>query len=181
MDREEAYNLVEANVKNRKLRKHMLAVATIMEKLAEVLGEDKNLWYLVGLLHDLDYEKVSDFKEHGVVSAKMLEGLLPEEALEAIRAHNEMTGYTCDSRLAKALRAADQLSGLIIATALVMPHKKLEEVRVSSLKKKFKQKDFARGVKREKIKLCEDIGIPLEKFFELGLDALKEIHEQLGL
>jgi len=92
-----------------------------------------------------------------------------------------MTGYESKTRLAIALKAADQVSGLIIATALVMPHKKLEEVKSSSLKKKFKQKDFARSVKRDKIKLCEQLGLSLEEFLELSLEALKEIHDKLGL
>lgn len=182
ISRDEALKMVKENVKNEKLVKHMLAVEAIMREVAKELGENEELWGLVGLLHDIDYEKTMDnFEKHGVISAEMLKGKLPEEALEAIRAHNEMTGYTSNSKLALALKAADQLSGLIIATALVMPNKKLEEVKVKSLKKKFKQKDFARGVKRDKILLCEQIGIPLEKFFEIGLRALQKIHSELGL
>jgi len=178
---EEAFKILEAHVKNDKLRKHMIAVAAIMRKLATLLGENEEIWYLTGLLHDIDYEEVEDFKQHGVRSAEILKDFLPEEALEAIRAHNEMTGYKSDKRLAIALRAADQASGLIIATALVMPHKKLEEVKLKSLLKKFKQKDFARRVDRKKIRLCEKLGLTLEKFLEVGLEALKEIHAELGL
>ncbi len=181
LSEEEAFGLLHRYVKNDKLRKHMLAVATIMRRLARKLKENDMLWFLTGLLHDLDYEMVENFKEHGIKSAEILKNVLPEEALEAIRAHNEMTGYESKTRLAIALKAADQVSGLIIATALVMPHKKLEEVKLSSLKKKFKQKDFARSVKRDKIKLCEQLGLSLEEFLELSLEALKEIHDKLGL
>ena len=181
LSEEEAFGLLHRHVRNDKLRKHMLAVATIMHRLARKLKENSRLWFLTGLLHDLDYELVENFKEHGVKSAEILRNILPEEALEAIRAHNEMTGYKSKTKLAIALKAADQVSGLIIATALVMPHKKLEEVKLSSLKKKFKQKDFARSVKRDKIKLCEQLGLSLEEFLELSLESLKEIHDKLGL
>ena len=180
--REEAYNLLTKYLKNDKLVKHCLAVEAIMRALARELGEDENLWGLVGLLHDLDYQLVNkDMSRHGLVTADILKDKLPPEALDAIRAHNELTGYKCETKLAYALKAADQISGLIIATALVMPHKKLEEVKVSSLRKKFKQKDFARNVKREKILLCGKLGLSLEKFMEISLNALKQIPDQLGL
>ncbi|RLF14651.1 MAG: phosphohydrolase [Thermoprotei archaeon] len=182
MSREEALNLIKENVRNDKLVKHMLAVEAIMRKLAKRLGKDETLWSLTGLLHDLDYDIVKgDMEIHGIKAAEMLEGKLPKEALDAIKAHNDLTGFKCDSDLAKALKAADQLSGLIVATALVMPHKKIEEIKLSTLRRKFKQKDFARGVDRNKIKLCEELGLSLEEFLELGLEALKEIHDKLGL
>ena len=180
--RDEALQLIRSYVKNEKLIKHMIAVEAIMRKLAERLGEDKELWGLVGLLHDLDYEITqNEFEKHGLIAAEILKDKLPEEALNAIKAHNEKTGFKWESKLTYALKAADQVSGLIIATALVMPNKKLSEVKVSSLLKKFKQKDFARSVKREKIKLCEQLGLSLDKFLELSLKALQEIHEELGL
>ena len=183
ISRDEALSLLKQYLKNNKLVKHCLAVEAIMRSLARELGENEDLWALTGLLHDIDYELVKgDMKRHGVVSTEsILKGKLPEEALKAIRAHNELTGFKYDSKLAYALKAADQVSGLIIATALVMPNKKLSEVKVSSLLKKFKQKDFARSVKREKIKLCEQLGLSLDKFLELSLKALQEIHEELGL
>ncbi len=182
ISREEALQLLHRNISNDKLVKHMLAVEAIMRALARRLNEDEELWGLVGLLHDIDYEKVGkDMTKHGLESAKMLEGMLPQEALDAIKAHNELTGFQCTSALAIALKAADQVSGLIVATALVMPHKKLDEVKVKSLKRKFKQKDFARGVDRSKILLCKELGLELNEFLELGLNALKEIHNELGL
>jgi len=160
----------------------MVAVEAIMRGLAQRLGEDVELWGLVGLLHDVDYEKtVNSFLEHGLTSARMLEGLLPLEALDAIKAHNELTGYRSDTKLAKALKAADQLSGLLVAVALVMPSRKLAEVRVESILKKFKQKDFARGVDRSKIRICEELGLSLEEFIELGLRAVQRVSNELGL
>ncbi len=182
LSRDEAIELVKKYVKNDKLVKHMIAVGAIMRALARRLGEDERLWELVGLLHDIDYEMVGgDMGRHGIVSAEILSGKLPEEALRAIQAHNELTGVKDDSKLAVALRAADQLSGLIVATALVMPNKKLSEVKVSTLRRKFKQKDFARGVKREKIREVEKLGLTLDEFLELGLKALQEVAGELGL
>jgi len=182
LSREEALELLKANLKNDKLTKHSLAVASIMQALAKELGESEELWYLTGLLHDLDYEQTkANMKEHGIKSAELLEGKLPEQALSAIRAHNELTGYRDESNLAVALKASDAVSGLIIATALVMPDRKLASVRVESLKNKFRQKDFARNVKRENILLCEKLGLALEKFLEISLNALKEISEELDL
>ncbi|HIQ03312.1 MAG TPA: HDIG domain-containing protein [Desulfurococcales archaeon] len=183
ISRDEALRLLKQYLKSDKLVKHCLAVEAIMRCIARELGENEVLWGLTGLLHDIDYEVVGgDMKKHGVVSSEnILKGKLPKEALDAIKAHNELTGFKCNSKLAYALKAADQISGLIIATALVMPSRKLSEVKVSSLMKKFKQKDFARRVRRDDIKLCERLGIPLEKFMELSLKALQEIHEDLGL
>ncbi len=182
MEREEALKLIKQHVHNDRLIKHMLAVEAIMKALANRLNEDEHLWSLVGLLHDLDYEYTkNNMEKHGLISAGMLKDLLSEEALDAIRGHNELTGYKSDKKLCKALKAADQISGLIVATALVMPNKTLAEVSVKSLKKKFKQKDFARGVKREKIRLIEELGLSLDEFFELALEAMKGIRKELGL
>ncbi|MHC1564603.1 MAG: HD domain-containing protein [Candidatus Hecatellaceae archaeon] len=181
LSREEALAKVKDKLKNDRLVKHSLAVEAIMRRLAERLGEDENLWGLVGLLHDLDYEETSNaFHLHGLKTAEMLAGLLPEEALEAIKGHNELTGTPCHSRLCQALKASDQVSGLIVATALVMPGKKLAEVKVSSLKKKLKQKDFARGVRREDLALHEKLGLTLEDFLGLSLEALRQISSILG-
>ncbi len=182
ISRDEALSLVKKYIKNDKLIKHMLAVEAIMRKIAEYLNEDVELWGLTGLLHDLDYELTGgDLNVHGLKTIEILRNKLPEKALEAIKCHNENLGFEAKTKLALALRAADHVSGLIIATALVMPNKKLEEVKVKSLRKKFKQKDFARSVNRNKILLCEKIGIDLMKFLELSLIALKEIASDLGL
>jgi len=182
LSREEALKLLQEYVKNEKLIKHMLAVEAIMRKLALRLGEDPELWGLVGLLHDIDYELTqSDPSKHGLIAAEILRDKLPDEAIRAIMAHNDKTGVQDNSKLAIALRAADAVSGLIVATALVMPSKKLAEVKLDTLKRKLKQKDFARGVRREHIYNIEKIGISLDEFLALSLEALKEISQMLGL
>ena len=179
MDEKKALQFLN-DVKNENLRKHMVAVAAIMKKLASMLGEDEETWYYVGLLHDIDYEHV-DMREHGIKSAEMLRGLLPEDALHAIMAHNEMTGVEAKTKLDYALIASDAISGLIVASALVMPDKKLKSVTVKTLKNKFKDKSFARRVDRGKIMYCEKIGFNIEQFFEIALEAMKGVANQLGL
>ena len=186
ISRAEAWNLLIRHLKNDKMRKHCLAVEAVMKAIATKLGRDPELWGLVGLLHDVDYELVNrDPRRHGLEALNMLKGLLPEEAVEAIAAHNEHNGFKPSSGeaelIAKALRAADHVSGLIVATALVMPSKKLSEVKLSTLVKKFKSKDFARGINRDRIAECEKLGIKLEEFLELSLSAMKNIANSLGL
>jgi len=182
MNYQEALELVKRNVSNENLVKHMIAVSSIMEALAEKLKKDKDLWKLVGLLHDIDYERTkNNFNEHGKISAEMLRDLLPEDALHAILAHNERTGVKPENKIDLSLIVSDALSGLIIATALVMPHKRLEEVKVDSLLRNFKDKSFARNVQRERILMCEELGMSLEELFETGLEALKKVSDELGL
>jgi hypothetical protein len=161
----------------------MLAVEAIMRKLANNLGEDEDLWGLTGLLHDIDFEETKDYPErHGLKAIELLRGDVPEDVLRAIKAHNhEYTGVEPETTMEKALVASDALSGLLVACALVMPSKKMSEVKIKTIKKKFKDKDFARGADRSRISLCEDIGLTREKFFEIGLEALKGISQQLGL
>jgi len=181
--REGIIKLIKENVSNEKLVKHMIAVGSIMRKIAEKLGKDAEKWELVGLLHDIDYEKTKENpKLHGIEAEKIVGNILDEEAIHAIKAHNfENTGIQPETELDYALIAADQISGLIVATALVMPSKKLEEVKVKSIINSFKDKSFARGCKRELILYCEKIGIERDEFFELALNAMKEISEKLGL
>ena len=183
LKREEALSLIKKHITKKNWFLHMLAVEAIMRRLAEYLGEDQELWGLVGLIHDLDFEEVGgDMKRHGIVSTEILEGRIPEEVIHAIKAHNfEFTGIDPVTKLDKALIAADAISGLVIACALVMPSKKLSEVRVKSIRKKFKESSFARGVDRKSIMLCEDLGIERDTFFQLALEALQSIHEELGL
>ncbi|MHC1599748.1 MAG: HD domain-containing protein [Candidatus Methanospirareceae archaeon] len=182
---EEARELMEREVETDALRKHMLAVSAIMGALAaklEIEGEDKEKWALVGLLHDLDYERTKDnFELHGLIAAEMLNEELPEECLDAIKSHNVSTGFEPNSVMAKALIAADAVSGLIVPTALMMPSRKLADVSVKSLKKKFKDKSFARTVSRENIIICEDLGLDRNEFFKLALEALQEISDELGV
>ena len=181
--RDEALSLIEKYIQNKNLKKHVLAVEAIMRALAKRLGEPEEIWSLTGLLHDLDYElTVNDFANHGRKTVELLNGKISQEMKEAILAHNfEYTGVSPQSKLSKALIAADAASGLVIATALVMPNKKLSEVTVKSLKKKFKDKSFARGSKRDRILYCEQIGLSLLDFLELARDALTSISDELGL
>lgn len=186
LSREQAWEMLTSYLKDDRMRKHCLAVEAIMRAAAKELGEDEELWGLVGLLHDIDYEVVGrDPRTHGLKALSILEGKLPRSALEAIAAHNENNGFRVSDpeavRMCKALRAADHLSGLIVATALVMPNRKLKEVTLQSLKRKFKAKDFARGVDRARIRGCEELGLELDTFLEIGLRALQRIDNKLGL
>jgi len=172
---EEAEKLLLEKVSSRKYVEHSRLVAKMMKCLARHFGEDEEKWYITGLLHDLDYEQTKESPEmHGLLSAEWLSDELDEDVLYAIKAHNfEYTGVKPKSRLDYALIACDALSGLIAASILVMPNKTIEEVKVKTLKKKFKQKDFARGVSREKILFCEKFGISKEEFFAQMLECLK--------
>jgi putative nucleotidyltransferase with HDIG domain len=183
LTREEALNLVRKNVLKMNIVYHMIAVEAIMRSLAKYFGEDEDLWGLTGLLHDIDYEKIGDvWERHGVLAGEILKGMVSEDVIRAIKAHNfERTHVDPETRMEKALIACDAISGLMVACALVMPSKKLAEVKVKTVKKKFKDKDFARGADRERILLCEKIGVPKEKFFEIALDGLRDFAAEIGL
>jgi len=183
LTREEALGLVKKNVKKRNIVFHMIAVEAVMRGLARHFGEDEKLWGLTGLIHDIDYEKIGDaWEKHGVLAGEILKGMVSDDVLRAIKSHNfERTGVTPESRMEKALICCDAISGLLVACALVMPSKKLEEVKVKTVKKKFKDKDFARGADRERILFCEKLGVPKEKFFEIALEGLKNYAEEIGL
>ena len=183
LTRSEALDLVNKNVTKRNVIYHMLAVEAIMRSVARHFGEDKENWGLVGLLHDIDYEKTEATPEkHSLLAEEMLRGLLPDELVRAIKTHNsKYTGVMPEKRMEKALVASGAISGLLVACALVMPSKKLADVKVESVAKKFKDKDFARGAERDRIVVCEEIGIPKEEFFEIALNGLKESASQIGL
>lgn len=183
MNREEALELIRANVKKENLIKHMLAVEAIMKATADFLGEDKEKWALVGLLHDIDFDKTyDDPKQHALVSAKILDGKVDGEIIRAIESHNyENTGVVPESKMEYSLIAADAISGLVIACALVVPSKKLSDVKAKSVVKRYKEKDFARNCVRERIYMCEKIGVNRVKFAEIALKSLQGISEDLGL
>ncbi|MEM3577377.1 MAG: HDIG domain-containing protein [Candidatus Bathyarchaeia archaeon] len=183
LTRDEALNLVKKHITKRNVVYHMLAVEAIMRSLAKHFGENEELWGLVGLLHDVDYEKTEANPErHGLLAEEILKGLVPEEVIRAVKAHNfGHTSVIPETRMEKALIASDAISGLLVACALVMPSKKLADVKVESVAKKFKDKDFARGADRERILVCEEIGIPREKFFEIALNGLKSVASEIGL
>ncbi len=183
IDRNEALLLLNRYLKNKNLLKHSYAVEAIMKATAKQLSKNTKLWGQVGLLHDLDYEYTEgNPQKHANVSAQLLNGLLPEKAINAIKAHNYThTDYVPTTSIDKGLLAADAVSGLIIATALVMPHKTLEEVRLQTLKRKIKDTSFAKGCDRKKIQLCTDIGITLDDFLLLSLKSLQNISDTLNL
>jgi putative nucleotidyltransferase with HDIG domain len=183
LSRDEALTLVNKHVSKKNVIYHMLAVEAIMRSTARHFGENEEIWGLVGLLHDIDYEKTEQTPEkHGLVTEEILKGLASEDVLRAIKTHNvKYLGVTPESRMEKALIAADAVSGLLVACALVMPSKKLADVKVETVAKKFKDKDFARGAERDRITVCEEIGIPKERFFEISLSGLNTIAAQIGL
>jgi putative nucleotidyltransferase with HDIG domain len=183
LTRDEAFDLVRKNVSRKNVIYHMLAVEAIMRGLAGHFGENEGEWGLTGLLHDIDYEKTeADPEKHGLLAEETLKELVPDALIRAIKTHNsKYTGIMPEHRMEKALIASDAMSGLLVACALVLPSKKLADVRVETVARKFKDKDFARGAERERIMLCEQIGIPRDKFFEIALNGLKGYASQIGL
>ena len=183
MERSEARRLVKNYVHRSNLYNHMLAVEAIMRLLAQHFSEDIERWGSLGLLHDLDFEETYDKPQlHGTKSVEILEGQVDGELLRAIRAHNYgYTGAKPVTKMEKALIAADAVSGLVIACALVMPNKKLDEVRPEMVVRRLKEKDFARRCNREHILYCEQLGLSWPQFAGLALRALKTISGELGL
>lgn len=181
---EELQRLFDEKVKDDSLRKHCLATRAIMEKLAERLGEDPVRWGWAGLLHDLDFDQTKETPQrHGLVAAEWLEDLgVNPRIIAAIKAHNaERLGLERSTRLDFALSSAESLTGLIVATALVQPDKKLASVASKSVQKRMKEKAFARNVDRDLIRLCEKAGISLADFIVLSLESMQGISEELGL
>ena len=174
---------VEARVESENLRRHMLATEAIMRALAARLGQDVDVWGLVGLAHDMDSEETEDdAARHGTLAAEALRSFgLPDEAVHAVAAHNPQTGVVASERLDVALIAADQLSGLVTAAALVRPDKDLAGVKVKSVRKRYREGAFARGVDRASIARCSELGLELDDFCALGLEAMQGIAPELGL
>ncbi|MEM2896442.1 MAG: HDIG domain-containing protein [Candidatus Bathyarchaeia archaeon] len=183
LKREDAIKLIEEKLLKKNFIYHSLAVGALMKSLARFLNEDEEKWELVGLLHDIDFEITEKNPEsHGTLAEGMLKDLVSEEIIRAIKSHNfEATQVLPNSAMEKALIACDAISGLLVACALVMPSKKIAEVKLQTVIKKFKDKDFARGASRDRILFCENLGIPKERFFEISLNTLKSIGEKMGL
>jgi putative nucleotidyltransferase with HDIG domain len=181
MDREAAMRLLREYTKNENLVKHALAVEAAMRAYARRFGEDEELWGIAGLLHDFDYERYPE--EHPMKGAQILEELgYPPELVHAVRAHADFTGVKRESLLDKALFAVDELTGLLVAAALVQPNKTLAEVKVSSVRKKMKDKSFARGVNREDlVRGAAELGVELDEHIGFVLAAMQGIAPQLGL
>ncbi len=184
MDIYEAYALVEQYIKNPNLIKHSLATEAVMRALARRLCEDEEKWGLAGLLHDLDVEMVEgDLMKHTLPTSQILEEKgVDQEVIEAIKLHNEsLWGKKRSTRIQHALAAGENLTGLIVATALVYPDKRLSSVTTKSVIKRMKEKKFAQGANREVIMECVNLGLSLEEFVDICLEAMQGISHRLGL
>jgi putative nucleotidyltransferase with HDIG domain len=183
LDREEAMAILEAHTENRNLIKHMLAVEAAMRAYARKFGEEEDLWGITGLLHDFDYEKHPTPEEHPMFGVGILqEKGYPEEMLHAIKAHAPYLGVPRESKLDKALFAVDELTGFIVAVTLIQPARKLADLKVSSVRRKMKQKGFAKGVNREDIQTgADELDIDLEDHIAFVRDAMASIADELGL
>jgi putative nucleotidyltransferase with HDIG domain len=182
MDRSEALELLKKYVKNENLVKHCIATAAIMKKTAEELNEDAKKWELIGILHDIDYEVVEgNMDEHGIKGGEILkENGVDDEIIEVVRTHNHTLFGNYEKPVELALQAADSVSGLIIACALVKKGK-ITEVTPKTVKKKFKEKSFAAGCDRNRIREIEKVGIELPRFYEIAIKGLIEVKDELGL
>ena len=188
LDRDRALALVQEYTASDALRKHMYAVELAMRAMAERAGEDVDAWGLVGLVHDFDYERFpnaahSATEEHPAEGVRILSGLgLPEASGRAILGHASYTGAPRDTPMARALFAVDELCGFLVACALVRPSRSLQDLEVSSVRKKLKDKAFARGVSREDVlQSAAELGVPLEEHIAFVLGALRPHERVLGL
>jgi putative nucleotidyltransferase with HDIG domain len=186
MNREEAWAIVTEYTASDSLRKHMLSVEAALRAYAPRFNGDVEVWCVVGLLHDFDYERYPDVAAvgHPVMGSKILrERGVSEDIIRAILSHaTEVTGVERVTDLEKALYAADELTGLITATALVRPSKNIADVTLSSVKKKWKDKAFAAAVDRAEIeRAAADLGVPLDEHIGVVLHAMQAIAPTLGL
>ena len=184
MERDKALKLLEEYVKDEKMRIHCLASEAVLRAMARKMGEDEQNWGLAGLLHDIDVELTgADPERHGLEAREILQryGVDPE-VIDAVEMHNEMaTGKERHTTFQHALAAGETITGLIYATTLVYPDKKIASVKPKSVVKRMKEKAFAASVSRDHIRECEKIGIPLPEFAELSVSAMKEIAGDIGL
>jgi putative nucleotidyltransferase with HDIG domain len=183
INRDSAWSLLCEFTESESLRKHMLAVEACMRAYARKFGEDEDKWGITGLLHDFDYEKYPTQKEHPFIGNKVLEERgYPEEMRRAILSHADYSGVKRESKMEKTLFACDELAGFITATALVKPGKSLAEVEAKSVRKKMKDKAFARSVNRDDIiKGAAEMGLDLEEHIAFCIEAMKAIARELGL
>ncbi len=182
MNRNDALALLREYTTNEALIKHMLAVEAAMMAYARKYGEDEQKWGITGLLHDFDYERFPSAPEHPLKGSEILkEKGYPEDVRNAILGHAPYTGVPRSTPMAKVLYACDELCGFITACALVRPNK-LSDLEVSSVKKKMKDKAFARNVSREDITIgTQELGVPLDEHIRFVIDAMKSVREELGL
>jgi len=191
LSREDILELLNRHLSNKNLIKHCLATEAVMGALYDYLqskgrgpAESRDEWSLTGLIHDVDYEatKEDDYKNHGLLGAGWVADKITSLMVRAIAAHNaEKTGVSPQSDLDWCLRSGETATGLLVAAALVLPSKKLADLSVDSIVKRFKEKSFAKGVRREVIRECSKVGLSLEEFVEVCLKAMRSISEELGL
>jgi len=180
---DEALAILDEWVSNENLKKHAYAVEAAMRSFAERFGEDPEKWGVVGLLHDFDYERYPDAENHPFKGVEYLRRKgHPEELIEAILAHAEYSGVARDTKLKQSIFAVDELTGLIVAVALVRPSKKLADVGPKSVLKKWHSKSFAAGVNRKLIEEgAKELGVSLEDLVGTVLKAMQSISDKLGL
>ena len=183
MNRDDAWSLLTEYTKSENLRKHALAVEILMRALAEKFGQDPDVWGIVGLLHDFDYEMYPEFPDHPTKGSDILrERGYPEEIIQAIASHVEAMQLPRDSMLRKAIFACDELAGFLIAAALVRPGKSIIGMQTKSVKKKLKDKAFARAVNRDEIRRgAEELGLSLEEHIAFCIQAFEDKASLLGL
>lgn len=183
MKREELVAEVKKRVPTKNLFKHILAVEAVMRRVAKELGQDEDRWGAAGLLHDIDYEETkTDPHTHSLLSGKIAKEFgYDDEIVHAVEAHNEAHGIPRESLMDKVLYSADPLTGLIVAAALVSPTKKLKDIDAGFVLNRMGEKAFARGANRDIIKACSEFGMDVDRFVELGLEAMQGISDDLGL
>ncbi|MBC8359626.1 MAG: HDIG domain-containing protein [Candidatus Aminicenantes bacterium] len=181
MEREEALETVRKYLKNKNLVKHSLAVEACMRAVASRLNQDVEKWRLAGILHDLDYEITEKSPElHTTETVKILNELkIDPDIIHAVQAHAGQV--SCKSDMDWAIFSIDPLTGLIIAATLMHPSKKLKEVDLGFVERRYKEKSFARGARREDIEQCKNIGVELDEFISICLGAMQGIDSDLGL
>lgn len=182
MNRQDALKIVEEYVSNENLIRHMLAVEAAMRFYAKMYGEDEQIWGMTGLLHDFDWEIHPTLEQHPQAGAPILrEKGVPEEIITAIQSHADHTGVPRQTRMEKALYACDEITGLIVAVALVRPSRSLDDLKVKSVKKKWKDRSFAAGANREEItQAVEDFGVELWAHVGNVIQAMRGIGPDLG-
>ena len=181
--RDDAWDLLCEYTKSDSLRKHGRAVEYVMRTFAKSRGEDEDLYGIIGMLHDFDYEKYPSMEEHPMVGSKILEERgYPEEVRTAILGHAPYLNVPRDTLAAKALFAFDELTGFVFAVTFVRPSKSIHEVKPKSVKKKLKQRSFAASVNRADIEQgIEELQVDRDEHIQFVIDALREIDEELGL
>ncbi len=183
MDRAAAWALLCEWTQGDALRKHAVAVEAAMRAYARRFGEDEELWGITGLLHDFDYERYPSLEDHPFKGREVLERLgYPPDLIHAVQAHAERTGVPRATRLDKALYAVDELCGFITAAALIRPTKSVLDLEAASVRKRMKDKAFARNVKREDIiRGAEELGVPLDEHIAFVIEAMRGVADELGL